>query len=132
MHIALRNPASQRDIRDLLSIPGYFDTMVAALFVYHFEMCHFWLKANNKSDTTHWAMPLKFGRVVRNALAHGGQIEITPRQNQPVPAPVTWCSLTYSMADNGKMILGTDIYGADLISLMIEVDDEIVLLGAPH
>ena len=130
--IILRSGLPKGEIRDLAKLPGYMDTMVAALFVYHFEQCHDWLKANKKDDTVHWSMPLKFGAVVRNALAHGGKIKIDPpRQGKPPRAPVTWCGLTYSTSDNGNVILGTDLYGADLVALMIEVDDAAVELGAP-
>jgi hypothetical protein len=45
---------------------------------------------------------------------------------------VSWKSLSYSESDNGRGILGTEVFGPDLIALMFDVDDELTAMGAPY
>ncbi len=62
-----------------------------------------------------------FGRVVRNALAHGGEIEIRDAKF----APVSWQGLTYGPAQNGLRVIGVDLHAPDLLLLMIDMDIEL-------
>lgn len=117
----------------LANIPGYMDHMLAAIFVFYYETCRVWLEANSHGDSTKWPMTIDFARHVRNGLAHNGQLEIKIPKKSGIPyRTVTWCKLAYSHADDGRLILGTDLFGPDLIALMLDVDDEMVALRAPR
>lgn len=66
----------------------------------------------------HWPNILTFGRIVRNAFAHGGTINITDGMS------ATWGGLRYSDADNGRRVLYNDLSQGDLTLLMIDMDSE--------
>lgn len=68
-------------------------------------------------DAQIWPTVWNFGRVVRNAFYHNNCIKIDNKN-----AKVSWKNLSYDYSDNGKVILNTDIWPADLIYLMIEMD----------
>jgi hypothetical protein len=121
----------QGTMSSIAEFPGYLDQMIGALFVLHFETCRDWLEANNYNDTTAWPMRIDFARTVRNAVSHAGQLEIRKTKRGNVYRTVTWHGLSYSIADHGRQILGSDLYGPDLVALMLDVDDELVVLGAP-
>jgi len=61
---------------------------------------------------------LNFGRVVRNAFAHGGLINI----ENPNSQPVSWRGLTYGPQHHGRQILYTDVTPVEVIFLMDEMD----------
>jgi hypothetical protein len=61
---------------------------------------------------------LAFGRVVRNAFAHGGTINITDGLS------ARWSWISYSDADNGRRVLYNDLSSGDLTLLMIEMDSQ--------
>ena len=73
---------------------------------------------SDRSTDENWPPPLNFARVVRNAIAHGA-IKI----NDPKSAPVSWRGLSYSHADNGKKIVGTDLKLGELLALMFDAND---------
>jgi hypothetical protein len=121
------------DINDFVNLPSFYGPMIAPIFVLHFESCRDWLSSNGHADTSNWPMNLEFARHVRNATAHGGRLNMQlTKKAKKAPRPVKWHSLSYSISDNGRQILGTDIHGPDLIALMFDVDDETVALGAPR
>ncbi len=66
----------------------------------------------------HWPNVLTFGRIVRNAFAHGGTVNITDG------IPATWGGISYSDADNGRHVLYNDLSSGDLTLLMVEMDLE--------
>ena len=65
-----------------------------------------------------WPDIWNFGRVVRNAFAHGGCVRI----DDPNSRPVNWGNLTYSYSDNGRNLLFNDLCIVELILLMEEMD----------
>jgi hypothetical protein len=65
-----------------------------------------------------WPSVWNFGRVVRNAMSHGGKIDI--RNANAVP--VQWRGLRYSSSDNGRQVLHTDLWPGDLFNLILEMD----------
>jgi len=67
--------------------------------------------------TKFWPETLTFGRILRNAFAHGGTIEIRDK------AAATWRSLTYSDAQNGRQVLYNDMSQGDLTILMLDMDE---------
>lgn len=126
------NSISRENVKDVVRLPSFYDPMIAPIFVLHFEACRLWLNQNGHSNTTQWPMVLDFARHVRNAMAHGGRLTILPSSKGNAPRPVVWHNLKYSISDNERRILSTDLYGPDLIALMADVDDETVALGAPR
>lgn len=68
-----------------------------------------------------WPSVWNFARVVRNAMAHGGEILI----RSPTAPPVNWKGLSYSPNDNGRNILHTDLWPGDLLDLLIEMDSHL-------
>ena len=111
----------------MADVPGYIGNVAVPLYLFHFVTCQDWLYANGHGATNKWPMVLDFARVVRNAAAHGGRLKIENANARPV----TWGPLTYSPADNGKTVIGTDLFFGDLVALMIQADDATVALGAP-
>jgi hypothetical protein len=73
--------------------------------------------AHTKSSTN-WPSLWRFGRVVRNAMAHGGRIRIDSKN----ATPVNWRSLSYSYKDNDRLVLHGDIWPGDLVYLLREMD----------
>lgn len=78
-------------------------------------------------DTKAWPDVVDFCRIVRNAVAHSGKIEF---QNINYPA-VRWQSLSYSPADNGRQVIGTDLLFPDIIFLMIDLSNALDRGGVP-
>lgn len=64
----------------------------------------------------HWPEVWAFGKVVRDALSHGGALDIRH------PLEVQWKKLSYTPADNGKRIINVDLWPGDLIILLTEME----------
>jgi hypothetical protein len=92
--------------------------MIESAFVRYFESLRPTIEANHTADPQQWPSALNFARVVRNAFAHGGQITF-----RSLTAPgVSWRSLTYTPADNGRQILYQDMTAVEIILLMQDMD----------
>lgn len=102
--------------------------VVAALFSLYAESATDWIKLNHSTDIHNWPPIANFARVVRNAIVHGGRINI---KSETAPV-VAWHGTTFSYRDAGTTILNTGIMSmGDLIVLMIDLDHELDELGAP-
>jgi hypothetical protein len=107
---------------------GYESTMthaISPIFLMFFERYNVWL-TDNLGDGINWPPTLNFARVVRNSVAHGA-ISI---RNPNTPS-VMWRGLTYSHADNGAKIVGTDLKFGELIALMFDCSDVLDSSGVP-
>ena len=89
------------DIKDLITLPSFYGPMIAPIFVLHFEACRDWLDNSRYADYSTWPMDLKFARVVRNAMSHGGRLNIQLSKRGNTPDPVSWHGLSYSIAVDG-------------------------------
>lgn len=89
-------------------------------FIRYFETNRLIVEARYGKKTKHWPAIWNFGRAIRNAFAHGGEIHFFPHE----PA-VSWRGLTYSVSDNGKPIFHVDIAYVEVIYLMEEMDASI-------
>lgn len=69
-------------------------------------------------NTSSWPNEWNFGRIIRNAYSHGGEIYFS---NSSAPA-VSWRGITYSPSDNGKSI-HLDIYLPEIIELMKDMQN---------
>jgi hypothetical protein len=82
---------------------AYFEKNVDAIFARH-------------RGKRHWPNVLNFGRIVRNAFAHGGNVSITDG------IPGDWNGVNYSPSVNGRRVLYNDLSAGDLTLLMVEMD----------
>jgi hypothetical protein len=73
------------------------------------------------TEVSGWPAVWNFGRVVRNAMSHGGKVHFT----NSGASPVSWKGLTYSPADNGRQILHSDLWPGDIFDLIIEMDSHL-------
>lgn len=101
--------------------------IIAPLFTDFFENHRPWLDTQLSENPYEWPEVWNFSRVVRNAASHGGRINW---RNQKSPA-VTWRHLSYSAADRNKTVICGDLDVADLILLMLDMNDELDKLGCP-
>lgn len=100
----------------------------AALFALFVETGNEWLKRNYKKDAKDWPPVSNFCRIVRNAIVHGGKINL----NSETAVGGRWRHLNYNHRHNGKAILNDgDLSIGDLIILMFEMELELNELGAP-
>lgn len=104
---------------------GVMAHITAPIFLMFFERYNDWLD-ENLGDAKNWPPTLNFARVVRNAIAHG-KIKI----RNPAAPPVTWRGLTYSYADNGSQIVGTDLKLGEILALMFDANDALDGINAP-
>lgn len=98
-----------------------------ALFMLHIEPWLDWIKVNVSTDYHRWPPVANFCRVVRNAIVHGGRINIA----SPKAPVVSWESLAYSYENLDRQILDTDISFGDLMVLAFAFNDELDGLKAP-
>ena len=68
------------------------------------------------SKVSEWGPVWRFGRVIRNSMAHGGRIDIRDGTE------VKWRKLKYSRLDQGRMIINIDMWPADIIVLIYEME----------
>lgn len=101
--------------------------LVPPLFLQFYETYLPWWVKKYSGDPTQWPEVMRFGRVVRNAIGHGGRI-MWASSNVP---PVTWSGLRYSHADNGRAVIGHDLVSGDLVRLMIAISDKLDAAGCP-
>jgi hypothetical protein len=89
-----------------------------SMIINYFEREGPQIAAKHGGDTTLWPADWNFARIVRNSVAHKNEVFF----NNLHAAPVTWRGLTYSPADNGRKVLNGDLWAADLIYLMTDLD----------
>ena len=102
-------------------------SVIKGQFVVEIEPWVEWLKANVSSDFQRWPDVANFSRVIRNAIVHGGTINI----NSPNAPAVSWEGLSYSYTDLGRSIFEDDLGHGDLLVLLMALNDELDALGAP-
>jgi hypothetical protein len=102
----------------LTGIQGVHGSMIANAFVQYFEATRDAVENKYTKNTQVWPSIWNFGRTVRNAFSHGGTVNIVNTN----AAPVTWRTLTYGHAQNGRRLLYQDITSVELIILMREMD----------
>ncbi len=103
-----------------------YTKIITPFFVEFFEDYRSWLDANVSMDFTKWPNVWQFARIVRNAASHNA-ISI----NDPNFKPVSWYAHTYGSAQHGRAIFGSDLPLADILILMLEMNDSLDALGCP-
>ncbi len=109
-------PASAILSLGVLERPLY--ALEQSMVVNYFERERPQIEVKYSQDPTHWPTEWNFARIVRNSVAHKNGVFF---QN-PKGVPGTWRGLTYSPADNGRKVLNGDLWAADLIYLMTDLD----------
>lgn len=97
-------------------IGPYLFSAMQGMFTAFYEEHVAAIKAAHGSGAS-WPSVWKFGRVVRNALSHGGDLEI--RQQ----TAVSWQSLHYTEVDHGKRVILVDLWPGDLLLLLKDMQD---------
>lgn len=114
---------------DVLGLKSVLTRVTCAQFSVYAEAACDWVKRNVSSAVHSWPPTINFGRVVRNAIVHGGTINI-PSPRSPA---VSWRGLTYSHQSFGREIINKgDLSLGDLIVLMLEIEIELNGIGAPY
>ncbi|MGV1683472.1 hypothetical protein [Sphingopyxis sp. NJF-3] len=98
------------------AIEHYLFGLSQAMLTSYFEDHRQSIEAAHGKKPGGWPAVWNFARVVRNALSHGGALDIRNATS------VQWRTLAYTQADHGKAVIFTDIWPGDLIMLMHEMD----------
>lgn len=72
-------------------------------------------------DGSQWPKTLDFARVVRNSCSHGGKLFFRNKNNRSV----SWRDIQYGPQDHGKVVICGELSIADIIILMIDINDEL-------
>ena len=86
-------------------------------FIAYFENSRPEIEAKH-GRVANWPNTLTFGRIVRNAFADGGNIDIRDS------ATAAWGGITYSASCNGRRVVYNDLSQGDLTLLMVDMDKE--------
>lgn len=84
-------------------------------FISYFEGIRDLVKTKH-GKTASWPQAINFGRVVRNAFAHGSTIDIRDATT------VAWRGVTYSRSQNGRQVIYNDLTAGDVTLLMLDMD----------
>jgi hypothetical protein len=113
------------DAKEVKGLQGHNDGLIYGLFVLHCEAALQWVRTRFPNYNS-WPPVANFVRVVRNALVHGGKINI----DSPTAPSVEWRGIKYGPGSKGKLIKPDLNYG-DLMVLLFELNEELNQLGAP-
>lgn len=117
-----------------VDLPGAVDTGVGgpiwavmdATFALFSERCIDWVRRNRSNELQSSTSVANFCRVVRNAVVHGGKINI----NSPNSPTVSWRGIEYNYNHHGRRIF-SDLAHGDFILLSYDLYMEMKTLGAP-
>ena len=104
----------------LTGLKGVHGSLIASAFVKYFEDHRATIESRHGKDPYKWPSCWNFGRMVRNALSHGGVVTFL----NATAAHVSWRTLTYAPADNGRQLLYNDMTAVELILLLEDMDAE--------
>lgn len=99
------------------AIGPFIHSAMQGMFTSYYEEHRQAVEARHGKRPSDWPSAWGFGRVVRNALSHGGSLDIRG------PTSVSWGSAAYTQTDHGKPIILTDLWPGDLILLMKAMQD---------
>jgi hypothetical protein len=114
-----RTAIPPEDPSSLTSVGELSISLIGSALIRYYESVIPIVRKKFGTDSTNWPGVWNFGRVIRNALAHhGGRVNF----DNPRAQPVSWKSLTFSPADNGRQIMFVDIATVEIILLMEDMD----------
>jgi hypothetical protein len=105
----------------LSGLTGVHGSLIASAFIKYFEDYRPSIELKFGKDPYSWPSCWNFARVVRNALSHGGAVNFVNSNAKPV----SWTTLTYSPAQNGRPLLYNDMTSVELILLLEDMDAQI-------
>ena len=118
-------PSEGVGIGGIASLTG---RVLSAIFSLYVERGTDWLRRNIGSRYTDWPPTSNFCRIVRNAIVHGGTINLDSK----TAVGGEWRHLKYDYRHNRKAILNDgDLSIGDLIVLMLELEKDLIDLKAP-
>jgi len=94
------------------------ELIIMSNFVYYYESVKDSIEKKYGQNPWQWPGTLNFARIIRNAFAHGGKINI----KNPNDPPVHWKQYIYSHQNNGQQIIPNDINMPEIIFLLKEID----------
>lgn len=130
IEVQLHHPPPGKPLNKLPQIPrdhkltgmhGLGQTTVTSMFVDFYESHVGDVRTDHGGDPTGWPDVWNFARVIRNALSHGGTVEVRNSNADPV----SWRGLTYSSSENGQRVLFQDLAIVDIIFLMEDMNSHI-------
>ena len=92
-----------------------------AMIVNYFERGRVAIEQRHGNDPKDWPSVWNFARVVRNSVAHRNEVSFRNARSQGV----SWRGLEYSPEENGRRVLNGDLWAADLIYLMLDLDEAV-------
>ncbi len=112
---------------NMMSYKSLFENSIITQFIFFFETFYDFMKGKAlhfpKDLESRWG----FARVVRNALTHGGRINL---DDKTLP-PVSWRDISYDWNNSGDTIIGNKLDAPDLICLILDLDLALISLGHP-
>jgi hypothetical protein len=116
----LRFQASAPGLVTRFPTPNELQRLMGSLyeqaFISYFEGVRDLIEVKHGSKTANWPVTLNFGRVVRNAFAHGSAIDIRDATT------VAWRGVAYSRSQNGRQVIYNDLTAGDVTLLMLDMD----------
>lgn len=110
-----RNPTFGIGSQGVKNIHGL---ALQAAFVRFYEGCKELVEAKFGADPAKWPPEWNFGRVIRNAFAHGGTLTF----KNPNAAEVSWRGLTYKATDHGRQVIFNDMNFVEVVTLMEDMN----------
>jgi len=109
-------PISPNETVNLGALDHFIFGLSQMMIVTYFENHKGVLKAKY-GPIVSWPAVWQFARIVRNAMSHGNQVNITDGKIG------TWKGLTYSPSENGRDVVNADLFPGDLIVMLRELED---------
>lgn len=94
--------------------------LIAAVFLEFYEVCRDELIARHTASDEKWPAAWRFGKMTRDAIAHGGKMLIIKEGKS-----VTWRGLEYSSRDSGRQLINAEISLGVIIMLMVDMSKEL-------
>lgn len=121
-------PVKESDYDWTTGLEAVSSNMITTPLTGFMERQQKWCKDNISGDTKDWPELLNFARIIRNAAAHFGCLDI----KNPNSSTYGWRGLSYGPKDDGRLVIGGDMTPPDVIMMMLDVSRELDRLGAPH
>lgn len=99
---------------------GLIESVFQPFFVNYYERYLDGVRASFGDSDTQWPASWQMGWIVRNAISHNGCVYFRNQGH----AAVTWEGLTLSYADNGARLIHNLLSVADLIILLLKMEED--------
>lgn len=100
----------------------------SVIFVNLYEAHKPWIDDTYKNDLTKWPPVWNFARVVRNAIAHSGNLYF---KDPKTSAGAEWHHIKYEANRHGDKIIDQELFFPEMVLLMIEMGQALDAVSAP-